>query len=112
MRRIAFPAAFLLFLSLAAGIFTPARAQEATPMGGALTGYPKLSVTITDSSYELSADSVPAGFVIISTTNNTENEGGITVIGPPPGMTGDELEQLASTPVPDEDFPQWAYTAV
>jgi len=112
MRRIAFPAAFLLFLSLAAGIFAPARAQEATPMGGALTGYPKLSVTITDATYELDSTTVPAGWIILSVKNGTEEETGAAVLGPPPGMTGDQLEQMASTPEPNDGFPQFLYQAV
>jgi hypothetical protein len=97
MRRLAIPAALFLVLSLMTGLRVPARAQEATPIGGGLTGYPKLSVTVTNDAVTVSPETVSSGYVIF---------------GPPPGMTMDELVAMASTPTPDEGFPAFLYQAV
>ena len=112
MRRLAVPAALFLVLSLMSGLHVPAFAQEATPIGGGLTGYPKLSVTITNDAVTASPETIPSGYVIFSVTNKTDEESGAGALGPPPGMTMDELIAMASTPTPDDEFPAFLYQAV
>lgn len=112
MRRHIFPAAMVMaVLAIMPFLFAPARAQEATPTDGGLTGYPKLTVTITNDAYLLDAEPVAAGWVILSATNQSDNESGIIVVGPPAGMTGDDMEQMASTPEPNGDIPSWLLKA-
>lgn len=112
MRRLAAFAALMLTLVFPLGLITPARAQEATPIGGGLTGYPKLSVTVTKDAVIASPKTIPAGYVIFSVSNKTDAETGAGAIGPPPGMTLDDLLALGATPTPDDQIPAFLYQAI
>jgi len=112
MRRITLMMAFLLVLTIVFGPVSPSQAQESTPIGGGLTGYPKLSVTVAKDAVSVSPESIPAGYVIFSVTNQTDEEAGAGAVGPPPGMTMDDLLALAATPTPDDQFPAFLYQAV
>jgi len=112
MRRLAVPAALFLVLSLMTGLRAPARAQDATPMSGGLSGYPKLGITVTNDAYVPATETVPAGWVILEITNKSDGEIGAGIIGPPSGMTRDELLQLASTPTAGDEAPSFLYQAV
>jgi len=88
-------------------------AQDATPVSGDSLGYPELVVTINDDSYDLSTDTVPAGYILLTVNNATDQETGAGVLGPGPGMTMDDLQAAASaTPTSgDEGFPSFFYQA-
>ena len=88
-------------------------AQGATPgAAGAGSGYPELNVTITDEKYELSADSVAAGYVLLTVTNKAKDATGAAVIGPPPGMSMQDMMQMAATPPAEAGgFPPFLYQA-
>ena len=86
-------------------------AQDATPVTGADLGLSELEVTITDSGYELSTTSVPAGYVLLTVHNASTNETGAAVLGPAPGQTLNDLQQSAATPAPNNGFPPFLYTA-
>jgi len=88
-----------------------ALAQNATPMTGADLGYPELMVTITDSGYQLDAQSVPSGYVLLTVKNASKDDTGAAVLGPGPGQTMSDLQAAASTPAPNEGFPPFLYTA-
>jgi hypothetical protein len=96
-----------------------ALAQSATPAASTGTGtgavnvagYPELKATITDQEVKLSAQSVPAGLVVLTVENQTQSETGAGVLGPGPGQTMQDLQNAAATPTPDEGFPAFFYTA-
>jgi hypothetical protein len=90
-------------------------AQSSTPAASTppadLSSYPVLTATITDKGYDLSADSVPAGLVLFGVINATSQPTGAAVLGPEKGKTMDDLMQAASTPTPDDGFPEFLYHA-
>lgn len=93
-------------------------AQEATPGSSPVSGgpdlsaYPRLDVTITDSELQVSMTTVPAGWVLLSVTNSSSDEGGAGVLGPGAGQTMDDLVAAAATPPADpEGFPPFLYEA-
>ena len=96
-----------------AGVF----AQSATPQAGTgtgmvdLSGLPELKVTITDQEAKLSAQSVPAGLVVLTVENQTKDGTGAGVLGPGPGQTMQDLQNAAATPTPSNGFPPFFYTA-
>lgn len=115
-RLLTFTIALVVFLT---GSFTVA-AQDASPAAAlGLTGYPELKVTITDSGFELSAQQVPAGFVLLTITNATNDDNAAAVLGPPAGMSMDQfLQQIQATPAPNATppvtggFPAFLYEAI
>lgn len=92
---------------------TPAAAQSATPEASLPAGmnYPELTVTITDQELQLSAEDVPAGYVLLTVDNQSSDENGAGILGPGPGQTMEELQQAAATPSSGDDFPPFLYHA-
>jgi len=88
-------------------------AQDATPVTGDSLGYPELTVTVNDDGFDLSTDTVPAGYVLLTVNNATAQETGAGVLGPGPGMTMDDLQAAAAaTPTSDsQGFPSFFYQA-
>jgi hypothetical protein len=76
----------------------PARAQDVTPIATDFKGYPVLTVTVTDDAYTLDVAQVPAGLVVISVTNATEDSVDAAVVGPAPGQTAAQLIAAAAIP--------------
>lgn len=78
---------------------------QATP---AASSYPELTVTITDAAFELSTKEVPAGYVLLTAVNRTNNESSIGLLGPGPGKTMQDLIREAqrelATPQPAGEF--------
>lgn len=83
---------------------------QSTPMAG--MNYPELKVTITKDGLQASAKEIPAGYVLVTVTNQLEDSDSAFLVGPGPGQTMDQLmqavEAAAATP---EAFPPIAYTA-
>src|SRR6478752_3335254 len=67
---------------------------QATPSSavGAFAGYPELKLTITDAEVTPSTTTVPAGYVLITTENHTQQSSEAGVLGPGPGQTMDDLK--------------------
>jgi hypothetical protein len=87
--------------------------KQATARASTLTGYPELKVNVTNSSFELSSQQIPAGNVLLTVTNSTQADTGVGVLGPPPGETMNQLLALAATPSASAfAFPQFLYHAV
>lgn len=61
-------------------------------------------VTITDEKLVATADTVPAGYVLLTVMNDSKHSLGIGVLTMP-GATKDSLAQLAAIPVPGDQFP-------
>jgi len=96
----------------AAGLFARAGIHEASAQdSAALSGFPELTITITDQGLEVGSNSVPAGYVLLTVTNNSQNPNGAGVLGPGPGQTMADLQAAAATPVPNDAFPPFFYTA-
>jgi hypothetical protein len=100
----------------AAGLapLAPARAlaQAATPTAsGPFAGYPELKLTVTDSAVTPSADTVPAGYVLLTVENQSTQASGAGIIGPGKGQTMADLEAAAATPTPENQLPPIFYTA-
>lgn len=93
------------------------RAQSATPAAGTGTGLvdlsalPELKATITDQAITLSAQSVPAGLVVLTVENQTKDSTGAGLLGPGPGQTMQDLQNAAATPTPDNGFPAFLFNA-
>jgi hypothetical protein len=88
-----------------------ASAQNATTGTASLSGYPELTVRITDQGLELSPQSVPAGFVLLTVKNDSQRPNGAAVLGPGKGQTMADLQAAAATPGPSDQFPPFFYTA-
>jgi len=87
-------------------------AQDATPVTGDSLGYPELTVTVNNDGFDLSTDTVPAGYILLTVNNSTDQETGAGVLGPGPGMTMDDLQATAATPTSDsQGFPSFFYKA-
>jgi hypothetical protein len=70
-----------------------------------------LKATITDQAVTLSAQSVPAGLVVLTVENQTKEETGAGVLGPGPGQTMQDLQNAAATPTASDEFPSFFFTA-
>lgn len=91
---------------------TPAASPEAaTPVVPALAGYPRLTVTITDSAFTLSAGAVPAGIVHFVVVNQSSHVTSAAVLGPGAGKTMADLQAGMATPPADNGFPAFLYEA-
>jgi len=97
-----------------------ARAQAtpmSSPVAADLSGYPELTVTITDDAVTLSPDSIPAGYILMTVVNNSSSgtdSGGSSIVAPPADMSAEDfLAQAQATPAPDSNafLPAVAYTA-
>lgn len=98
MRR-QFLLCFVAMLMAGSGPFAPlVRAQGATATTAAFSGYPVLQVTVTDDAYVLDVASVPAGLVVVSVTNATDESVDAAVVGPAPGQTAAQLIEAAAVP--------------
>jgi hypothetical protein len=98
MRRLILPCLVAL-LMCGAGLFAPlARALGANPTTEEFSGYPVLNVTVTDDAYLLDVASVPAGLVVVSVTNATDDSVDAAVVGPAPGQTAAQLIEAAAVP--------------
>ncbi len=100
----------------AAGVLVTGRssalAQAATPSaGGAFAGYPELTLTVTDTEVTASTTTIPAGYVLLTVENKTQQPTGAGVLGPGKGQTMDDLKAAAATPTPEDQFPPIFYTA-
>jgi hypothetical protein len=92
---------------------------QATPAALDLSMYPEVKVTNTDTALTLSTDTVPAGYVLLTVINQMsasgDNSGGSSVVGPPAGMSLDEMmatvSQEFATPEAQQSFPEIAYRA-
>lgn len=93
----------------AATLLPRASFAQATPLAG--TTYPELTVTITDRELSVSSTSIPAGFVLLTVVNQSQNPDAAGLLGPGAGQTMDQLQQAAATPTPGEQFPSFLYTA-
>lgn len=87
-----------------------AAAQGATPAADTM-GYPELKVTITDQTLELSAREVPAGYVLLTVTNTAKDPIGAGVLGPPPGKSIADLQQMVAAPPAGDEFPAFLLEA-
>jgi hypothetical protein len=94
---------------------------QATPAALDLSAYPEVKVTNTDHAVTLSTDTVPAGPVLLTVSNqmapSDDNSGGSSVIGPPAGMAITDfvatVQQQLATPVAGGGFlPAIAYQAM
>jgi plastocyanin len=111
----------VVLLSLAT-VGSSAAAQEATPMAAesplSALGYPELHVRVTDSAIEAPAET-PAGLTLLTLDNQSQEETGVFLIAPPPGVPFDEFRATAEAPPPpgatpgaEEEFPSWFYEAI
>src|SRR5262245_32304282 len=65
-----------------------ALAQDGTPTTGAGLNFPELTMTITDQATQVTPDTIPAGFVLVTVVNNQSAQAGSTgagLVGPPAG---------------------------
>ncbi|HET8522048.1 MAG TPA: hypothetical protein VFL82_02375 [Thermomicrobiales bacterium] len=83
---------------------------QSTPVAG--MNYPELKVTITKDGFQASAKEIPAGYILLTVTNQMEDSDSAFLIGPGQGQTMDELMQAAAAAAATpEAFPAIAYTA-
>src|SRR4051812_42769045 len=61
---------------------------RATPVAPDVSGYPELTVTITDDAVTLSPESIEAGYILMTVVNNStgSDSGGSSIVGPPADM--------------------------
>ena len=97
-------------------------AQDATPPSAeallAGLGYPELHVMVTDAGIQAPAEAA-AGLTLLTVENASQEDTGVFLVAPPPGMTMAEFRAIAeatpppgATPSPEEEFPAWLYDAV
>jgi plastocyanin len=97
-------------------------AQEATPMAAesplSALGYPELHVRVTDTAIEAPSEA-PAGLTLLTVENASQEDTGVFLIAPPPGMSLDEFRATAEAPPPpdatpgaEEEFPSWLYDVI
>lgn len=97
--------------------FSSGAFAQATPAALDLSMYPEVKVTNTDTAVTLSANTVPAGYVLLTVINQMSagsNSGGSSVVGPPAGMAMDEFikeGEQQGTPQAQQTFPAIAYKA-
>jgi len=90
---------------------------QATPVAPDLTGYPELTVTITDDGVTISPESIESGYILMTVVNNSSSgadSGGSSIVGPPKDMSAEDfLAQAQATPEPGSNafLPAVAYTA-
>ena len=91
---------------------------QATPAALDLSAYPEVKATVTDTAVTLSTDTVPAGLVLITSTNqmspSSNGGGGSSVVGPPAGMSMADFVTAAhpaATPGANQGLPAIAYQA-
>src|SRR3954451_15642321 len=68
----------------------PALAQDATPTSGsrlAALGYPEVRVRITETGFDVTPTSFPAGRIVLTVENTTGGEASADLIGPPVGTS-------------------------
>jgi hypothetical protein len=83
---------------------------QSTPAAG--MNYPELKITVTKDGFQASAKEIPAGYVLLTVTNQLEDSDSAFLIGPGPGQTMDQLMQAAAAAAATpEAFPAIAYTA-
>src|SRR4051812_38736924 len=89
----------IALLVLGVGLFAPsARAQDTKPSTKEFSSYPVLHVTVTADAYVLDVSSVPAGLVVVSVMNATDESVDAAVVGPAPGETAAQLITEAAVP--------------
>lgn len=98
MRRLFLLCAIAVIMAGSGSFARPARAQDTPPTTADFKDYPVLAVTVTDDAYVLDATAVPAGLVVISVTNTTEDSVDAVVVGPAPGQTAAQLIAAAAIP--------------
>jgi hypothetical protein len=95
-RSFAFVGALLLGLSLAA----PAVAQQASPVTGtsafAGLGLPELEISATDSGFEGVPSQRPAGYYLVTFTNNSSSDAAVDFLQLPQDVTFDEFTRMAA----------------
>jgi hypothetical protein len=86
-------------------------AQQAAPANPALSGFPELTVTITDEALQVDKTEIPDGYVLLNVINNSKDSNSAGLLGPGPGRTMDDLKQAAATPEADGEIPPFLYEA-
>jgi hypothetical protein len=104
MRRL-FAALLAVLMSLPLGVV--AAAQGATP-SAALTAYPEVAVTITDSDVQVASDQIPAGYIRLAVTNDSQGENGVGLLAIPEGASFDAMS--SATPAPGNFIPPFFYS--
>jgi hypothetical protein len=98
--------------TLAAALARRGLGQALAQSTPAASSYPELTVTITDQALQVSAEQIPAGYVLLTAINKGTGEGGVGLIGPGPGKTMQDLQQAAATPAPEDSLlPPFFYSA-
>lgn len=124
-RRDAIAGAAKLALSGALGLTVAGQladraVAQATPTALNLSAYPEVKITLTDKAVQLSTDTVSAGLVLLTVTNQMTaagmaeaGSGGAFVVGPPAGMSFAEFQaQANATPAASSGgMPAIAYRA-
>src|SRR4051812_2809037 len=111
MRRGTIGLSVLALTLLGSVAGSTASAQEATPTSSlAGKGYHELTVTVTDSAYQASAE-VPSGLTLVTLVNQTDQEQSVDFFAPPAGETIEQMLQMVSTPVAEEETPAFLYDA-
>jgi len=88
------------------------RAQGTTPVSAADLGYPEVQVTVTDQALAVASAPVPAGLVLLRVINQTSDQIGAGVLGPPPGQSMEAFMAAAqATPSASDEFPAFLYQA-
>lgn len=105
MRRL-FAALLAVLVFLPLGVVSAA--QNATPPA-ALAAYPEVAVTVTDDAIQVASDQLPAGYIRLTVTNDSQDETGVGLAALPEGQTMEQLSQ--STPEPGNFIPPFFYSA-
>src|SRR3954454_8452142 len=80
---------------------------QATPVAPDLTGYPELTVTVTDDSVTLSPESIESAYILMTVVNNSTgtDSGGSSIVGSPADMSSEDfLAQAQATPTSEGAF--------
>ncbi|HET8523783.1 MAG TPA: hypothetical protein VFL82_11130 [Thermomicrobiales bacterium] len=95
-RTFALAAALLLGLTLA----TPTLAQQSTPVAGASPfaglDLPELQISASDSGYDGVPAQRPAGFYLVTFTNNASSDAAVDFLQLPQDVTFDEFTRMAA----------------
>lgn len=100
-------------LTALAGPASSVAVAQGTPAASptALTGYQGLRATITDQAVQASATTIPAGYTLLTITNQTKQPISGGILGPGSGQTMADLQAAAATPTPNNQFPPFLYGA-
>ncbi len=98
MRRSILLCVLVLFVIGTGVVAVPSSYPRATSAASVFDEYPKLSVTVTDDAYILDVAEVPAGLVVVSVINTTQDSVDAAIVGPAPGQTAAELIAAAAIP--------------